>query len=190
MPGVGENEFDLLFEVRSYYIARYGWSVLWFHFIIVFFARSRPQSDPSLSLSLSSPLPRRSQSTQELLTPLRNLFLSLTTESNKTYWLVVRVHSCFARIQHSNHSLPPLLLPAFLFDTPFSRTKQATLLIPPILLGLAHYFQDKEVSLADKVRATSSANAHPIVFVFTCLRRSKLRTPSWCACACSFGRLL
>lgn len=53
MPGVGENEFDLLFEVRSYYIARYGWSVLWFHFIIVFFARSRPQSDPSLSLSLS-----------------------------------------------------------------------------------------------------------------------------------------
>ena len=51
------------------------------------------------------------ESTKELLAPLRALFLSLTTESNKTYWLV------------------------------------ATIVIPPVMLGLALYFRDDESTI-------------------------------------------
>jgi len=109
-----------------------------------------------------------SQSTKALLAPLRQLFLSLTTESNKTYWLVVRAalpssranhchpsqrsHSTCTRIHRHPQWESSLPVHTLARADPTRLPPQATIVLPPIILGLAHYYQVSDADIADKVR--------------------------------------
>lgn len=188
MPGVGENEFDLLYEVRSRFFPpprrmrakkkkekkanAAGCVSSRFHGAVWndggggWGASSRDAftlTSPSLPLSRSLSLlsrhspPRTSSrpfATSSCLSPPRATrptgwwCVATASRPSRSATSIMPRDSAYepthAHTQHSSNS--PV---SYLFLPPFN--KQATIVIPPILLALAYYFQEEE-SPADRVR--------------------------------------